>query len=183
MAIDSGEPAVQESITCHLNVNVLSCDDEKQPSVIKSADFEQQPTADSEGYRHASKESAFKSLGLLDRFLALWIFLAMLIGILLGNFVDNIGPALQKGTFVGVSIPIGPCLKNALLSHQANSHPAVGLLVMMYPILCKVQFESLHHIFREREVWKQILFSIIFNWVIAPLVMVLPPLPPFTFTL
>ena len=53
------------------------------------------------------KESAFKSLGLLDRFLALWIFLAMLIGILLGNFVENVGPALQRGSFVGVSIPIG----------------------------------------------------------------------------
>lgn len=53
------------------------------------------------------KDSAFKSLGLLDRFLALWIFLAMLIGILLGNFVDNVGPALQKGKFVGVSVPIG----------------------------------------------------------------------------
>lgn len=54
-----------------------------------------------------TKDSAFKSLGLLDRFLALWIFLAMLIGILLGNFVENVGPALQKGKFVGVSVPIG----------------------------------------------------------------------------
>ena len=53
------------------------------------------------------KVSAFRSLGLLDRFLALWIFLAMVIGILLGNFVSNTGPALQKGKFVGVSIPIG----------------------------------------------------------------------------
>lgn len=53
------------------------------------------------------KTSAFKSLGLLDRFLALWILLAMAIGILLGNFVPNTGPALQKGTFVGVSVPIG----------------------------------------------------------------------------
>lgn len=53
------------------------------------------------------KASAFKSLGLLDRLLALWIFLAMLTGILLGNFVPNTGPALQKGKFVGVSVPIG----------------------------------------------------------------------------
>lgn len=51
--------------------------------------------------------SAFKSLGILDQFLALWIFLAMLIGILLGNFVPNTGPALQRGEFVGVSVPIG----------------------------------------------------------------------------
>jgi len=54
-----------------------------------------------------SKTSAFKGLGWLDRFLALWIFLAMAIGIILGNFVPNTGPALQKGKFVGVSVPIG----------------------------------------------------------------------------
>ena len=55
----------------------------------------------------ADKESIFKSLGWLDRFLALWIFLAMAVGIILGNFVPNTGPALQKGKFVGVSMPIG----------------------------------------------------------------------------
>lgn len=55
----------------------------------------------------ATKQSAFKGLGWLDRFLAVWIFLAMAIGIILGNFVENTGPALQKGEFVGVSIPIG----------------------------------------------------------------------------
>lgn len=54
-----------------------------------------------------TKQSDFKSLGWLDRFLAVWIFLAMAIGIILGNFVENTGPALQKGKFVGVSIPIG----------------------------------------------------------------------------
>lgn len=52
-------------------------------------------------------ESAFKGLGWLDRFLAVWIFLSMAIGIILGNFVPNTGPALQKGKFVGVSVPIG----------------------------------------------------------------------------
>lgn len=53
------------------------------------------------------KFSAFASLGLLDRFLAVWIFLAMAVGIILGNFVPSMSPALEKGTFVGVSIPIG----------------------------------------------------------------------------
>uniref|UniRef100_A0A093V7U7 Arsenite resistance protein ArsB n=1 Tax=Talaromyces marneffei PM1 TaxID=1077442 RepID=A0A093V7U7_TALMA len=100
------------------------------------------------------KQSAFKNLGLLDRFLALWIFLAMVIGILLGNFVPNTGPALQKGKFVGVSVPI-----------------AVGLLVMMYPILCKVRYESLHHVFRTRDIWRQIAFSVFVNWIIAPFFM------------
>ena len=51
--------------------------------------------------------SAFRSLGWLDRFLALWIFLAMAVGIILGNFVPETGPALEKGKFVGVSVPIG----------------------------------------------------------------------------
>lgn len=54
-----------------------------------------------------AKVSDFKALGLLDRFLALWILLAMAIGIILGNFVPSTGPALQKGQFVGVSVPIG----------------------------------------------------------------------------
>ena len=101
-----------------------------------------------------SKASAFKSLGLLDQFLALWIFLAMVGGIILGNFVPNTGPALQKGKFVGVSVPI-----------------AVGLLVMMYPILCKIKFETLHHVFRQRAIWVQIAFSIFVNWIIAPFLM------------
>jgi ACR3 family arsenite transporter len=100
-----------------------------------------------------------KGLGYLDRFLALWILLAMAVGILLGNFVEEIGPALQKGKFVGVSIPI-----------------AIGLLVMMYPILCKVRYETLHRLFRTRALWVQIVFSIVMNWVIAPLLMVdIPP--------
>ncbi|KIV80018.1 arsenical-resistance protein [Exophiala sideris] len=100
------------------------------------------------------QSSVFKNLGILDQFLALWIFLAMAIGILLGNFVPSTGPALQRGEFVGVSVPI-----------------AVGLLVMMYPILCKVRFETLHHSFKEKKLWVQIGFSIVVNWIIAPLFM------------
>ena len=61
------------------------------------------------------KVSAFKGLGWLDRFLALWILLAMAIGIILGNFVPNTGPALQKGKFVGVSVPIGEFLPRVQL--------------------------------------------------------------------
>ena len=48
-----------------------------------------------------------KGLSFLDRFLVVWIIIAMAVGIALGNTVDSIGPALQKGEFVGVSIPIG----------------------------------------------------------------------------
>lgn len=57
--------------------------------------------------------SAFKSLGWLDRYLFVWIFLSMAVGILLGNFVPNTAEALQKGKFVGVSVPIGrPLIKS-----------------------------------------------------------------------
>lgn len=100
------------------------------------------------------KVSTFNGLGWLDRFLAVWILLAMIIGVLLGNFVPSTGPALQKGKFVGVSIPI-----------------AIGLLVMMYPILCKVKYETLHLVFQHRALWIQIGFSIFMNWIIAPFLM------------
>ncbi|EXJ86579.1 arsenical-resistance protein [Capronia epimyces CBS 606.96] len=117
------------------------------PSAASAQDVEAQQAAE-------IHSSAFKSLGILDRFLALWIFLAMLVGILLGNFVPGTGPALQRGKFVGVSIPI-----------------AIGLLVMMYPILCKVRFETLHHSFRQQTLWVQVGYSIVVNWIIAPLFM------------
>lgn len=50
--------------------------------------------------------------------------------------------------------------------------PAIGLLVMMYPILCKVRYESLHELLSHKSIWKQICFSIVFNWIIAPFLMV-----------
>lgn len=53
------------------------------------------------------KKSVYAGLGWLDRLLALWILLAIIVGILLGNFVDSVGPALQRGKFVDVSVPIG----------------------------------------------------------------------------
>ena len=121
------------------------------------------------------EESAFRKLSLLDRFLALWIFFAMLIGILLGNFVPNTGPALQKGKFVGVSIPIGTCSPQKSGS-VSDSLKAVGLLLMMYPILCKVKFETIHLAFRQRSIWIQIVFSIVVNWLLAPFLMVIPSL-------
>ncbi|PQE10379.1 putative arsenite efflux transporter protein [Rutstroemia sp. NJR-2017a WRK4] len=116
-----------------------SVSDLNSPSHLDS-DIELQGHENSENDPHSSKVSAFKSLGLLDRFLAVWILLAMAIGIILGNFVPSTGPALQKGKFVGVSVPI-------------------------------VRYETLHHVFRERKIWVQIGFSIVVNWIVAPLLM------------
>ncbi|MCJ1436866.1 hypothetical protein MMC27_006248 [Xylographa pallens] len=95
-----------------------------------------------------------KGLSFLDRFLVLWILLAMALGILLGHFVPSTGPALQRGQFVGVSLPI-----------------AIGLLVMMYPILCKVRFETLHILLRSRTLWTHLLLSFVVNWILCPLLM------------
>jgi ACR3 family arsenite transporter len=128
--------------------------------------MDQQPTSAHDVEKHGlntdlppTPKPIYKSLSWLDRLLALWILLAIVIGILLGNFVDGVQTALRRGTFVNVSVPI-----------------AVGLLVMMYPILCKVKYETLHHVFRRREVWVQIGFSVVLNWIVAPLLMVrLPP--------
>jgi len=73
----------------------------------KETDLEEQHDEEYPADAVIPQESAFKSLGWLDRLLALWILLAMIIGIVLGNFAPSVGPALQKGKFVGVSIPIG----------------------------------------------------------------------------
>lgn len=91
----------------------MDLDHQSSPEKIASPeDMEKQ--GDNDASKSTAKQSAFKSLGILDRFLAIWIFLAMAIGIILGNFVPNTGPALQRGTFVGVSIPIGAKVLNLL---------------------------------------------------------------------
>lgn len=64
------------------------------------------------------KTSVYAGLGWLDRLLVLWILLAIVIGILLGNFVDSVGPALQRGKFVDVSVPIGTLSKAHALVYK-----------------------------------------------------------------
>ncbi|CDM30471.1 Bile acid:sodium symporter [Penicillium roqueforti FM164] len=135
------------------SIRPQTCTSSPPNDQIKTCDIEKQRETSSPD-EPQKKESMFSSLGILDRFLAIWIFLAMAIGIILGNFVPSTGPALQRGKFVGVSVPI-----------------AVGLLVMMYPILCKIRFESLHHVLRAKDIWIQIAFSIFLNWIIAPFLM------------
>jgi len=107
--------------------------------------------------------SVVARLSLLDRFLPVWIFLAMAVGVLAGRYLPQLVgviTSLQVGT---VSIPI-----------------AVGLLWMMYPILTRVRYEEISKI---GKAWKVFAVSIIPNWLVGPAVMwalawlLLPDLP------
>ncbi|CAI7836090.1 unnamed protein product, partial [Closterium sp. NIES-54] len=96
----------------------------------------------------------FRSMSLLDRYLAVWILLAMIIGVLLGYYVPAIRDAWETVSVANVSLPI-----------------AIGLWWMMYPVLCKVRFELLPKLSRSWGLLFHIGISLAINWVLAPLLM------------
>ncbi|MHA6785945.1 ACR3 family arsenite efflux transporter [Pseudonocardia saturnea] len=102
-------------------------------------------------------------LSTLDRFLPVWIVAAMVVGLVAGRLVPGLGAALGAVAIDGVSLPI-----------------AVGLLVMMYPVLAKVRYDRLDTVTGDRRL---LVSSLVLNWVFGPALMfalawlLLPDLP------
>lgn len=106
-----------------------------------------------------------QKMSFLDRWLAAWILLAMGSGLLLGRFVPGLNTMLETLSVGGISLPI-----------------AVGLLVMMYPVLAKVRYDETHRITGDRRL---MILSLVLNWIVGPALMFalawlfLPDLPEF----
>jgi len=91
-------------------------------------------------------------LGVLDRYLTLWIGLAMILGVTLGTFAPGVVDVLNAGTWHGTSLPI-----------------ALGLFVMIFPIMAEIDYGRIPRVSRTTR--KEIGLTLAFNWLIAPFVM------------
>ncbi|WP_279098086.1 ACR3 family arsenite efflux transporter [Gordonia bronchialis] len=102
-------------------------------------------------------------LSTLDRYLPVWIGVAMAVGLLVGRFIPGIDTALEAITVDGISLPI-----------------ALGLLIMMYPVLAKVRYDRLDTVTGDRRL---LVGSLVLNWIVGPALMftlawlLLPDLP------
>lgn len=96
-------------------------------------------------------DAAVRRLSTLDRWLPVWIGLAMVAGLLLGRFVLGLSDLLIRMEVAGISVPIG-----------------IGLLVMMYPVLAKVRYDKIAAVTGDRRL---LISSLVLNWVLGPAVM------------
>ena len=111
----------------------------------------------------ADERTIVAKLSTLDRFLPVWIGVAMVVGLLLGRGVPRLSEDLERVQIDGISLPI-----------------AIGLLVMMYPVLAKVRYDRAGTVIGDKRL---LLSSLALNWVVGPLLMftlawlMLPDLP------